>query len=246
MVSFIRYRPFDLDRNPAPPQRTLNQTHYWYSASLSSSLCYLTPTQSPWDFQGWSWSMKFHRCDYRGSHCSSRTLSTLDTVVWQPRQHSQKPSTRRSFLGSGGLQTSCPCRGGLCWSACAETNFKQILEDSRQRVSLAERNRSVLNAVEDAILGVDLDGNISFANPSASKLLKIPATDILVLNVKELLPADMPSTFSVRTRDLASAGPPNLLTWSMRRAELFPAEISFTSIRYKKGKRRSSGNSGYQ
>lgn len=150
-------------------------------------------------------------------------------VVWQPRQHSQKP-----------IQDIIPWVGGLLLLALvavvyaglhAQRLTKQILDDSRQRVSLAERNRSVLNAVEDAILGVDLDGNISFANPSASKLLKIPAADILVLNVKELLPAEyrQPLVSALETGQRWATQFANLVDAEGRR---FPAEISLTSIRY--------------
>lgn len=150
-------------------------------------------------------------------------------VVWQPRAHSQKP-----------IQDILPWVGGLLILALmaviyaglhAQKLMKQILEDSRQRVSLAERNRSVLNAVDDAILGIDLNGTVTFANPSASKLLLLTSDDILTLEIKDLLPLEYsgPLLTALNSGQRWSSLSSTLIDSKGRR---FPAEVSCTVIRH--------------
>lgn len=150
-------------------------------------------------------------------------------VVWQPRLHSQKP-----------IEDVIPWVGGLLLLIMvaviyaglhAQRLLKQIWADARQRVSLAERNDSVLNAVEDTILGVDLKGNVLFANPAASALMQIEHAELLRLNLKDLLPSKcsvllMHAIASGRRWNSPSSG----LTDAKGRT--FPAEVSFTTIRH--------------
>lgn len=150
-------------------------------------------------------------------------------VVWQPLAHSQKP-----------LQDVLPWVGGLLILALmaviyagfhAQKLMKQILADSRQRVSLAERNRSVLNAVDDAILGIDLHGTVTFANPSASKLLLLTSDDILSREIKDLLPLEYsgPLLAALNSGKRWSSLSSILIDSKGRR---FPAEVSCTAIRH--------------
>lgn len=151
-------------------------------------------------------------------------------VVWQPRAHTQKP-----------IQDILPWVGGLLILALlavtyaglhAQKLMKQILADSRQRVALAERNRSVLNAVEDAILGIDLSGTVTFANPSASKLLLLSSDDILSLGIKDLLPLEYsgPLLAALNSGQRWSSLSSILIDSKGRR---FPAEVSCTVIRHR-------------
>ena len=150
-------------------------------------------------------------------------------VVWQPRLHSQQP-----------IQDIIPWVGSLLLLVLgavvyaglhAQRLMKQILSDSRHRLSLAERNDSVLNAVEDTVLGVDLKGNVIFANPAASTLMQIEHVQLLTLNLRDLLPRKC----SALLMNALEAGrrwnsPSSGLTDSKGRT--FPAEVSFTTIRH--------------
>lgn len=149
-------------------------------------------------------------------------------VVWQPRMHAQKP-----------LEEITPWVGALLILILAAVVYAglhaqklmtQILADARQRVLLAERNDSVLNAVEDTILGVDSKGHVIFANPAASSLFGTEHSDLLSQNLTQLLP---PKCCTLLMKALESghrwSSPSSGLTDSRGRS--FPAEVSFTAIR---------------
>lgn len=149
-------------------------------------------------------------------------------VVWQPRMYSQKP-----------LQEITPWVGALLLLILAAVAYaglhaqklmRQILSDSRQKVMLAERNDSVLNAVEDTILGIDAKGNVIFANPAASSLMGMKQADLLSLNLTNLLPEKCSSLLmSALKSGHRWNSPSSGLTDSNGRT--FPAEVSFTTIR---------------
>lgn len=72
-----------------------------------------------------------------------------------------------------------------------KTAMLNLLEDLEEEknvaLRLSARNKSLLQGIGDGLLVVDNEGLVELANQSAEKLLKIPATEILHKNWREIL-----------------------------------------------------------
>jgi len=66
------------------------------------------------------------------------------------------------------------------------------IESRRAEAALAEmrqRNELILGAAADGIFGVDGDGNVTFANPAATRLLGLPLSEMIGRHAEDLLRA---------------------------------------------------------
>lgn len=57
-------------------------------------------------------------------------------------------------------------------------------------IRLKETNELLLKSVGEALIGVDVSGNITFANPAASEVFNVPADNLLQQNISSLLAYD--------------------------------------------------------
>lgn len=108
---------------------------------------------------------------------------------------------------------------------------REILSESRLRESLAVRNRSILDAADDGIIGIDKQGRISFVNPASTQILQQAADAMLGKNLHEVF---HPQSDSWYQEALASgeswSSPSEVLSDSA--GKMFPAEISMTLVRH--------------
>ena len=73
---------------------------------------------------------------------------------------------------------------GIAISARDITAWKEMAEGQRL---LARRNKDILRAVGEGILGLNLEGRITFANPSSAAMLQRTEEELLGLKVHDLL-----------------------------------------------------------
>ena len=68
-----------------------------------------------------------------------------------------------------------------------EAQQKSLRETSADLAILEERSRLILNSVKDGIVGLDHQGNISFANPAASEMLGYAPESFIGQNMHQLV-----------------------------------------------------------
>lgn len=65
---------------------------------------------------------------------------------------------------------------------------QRVLENYRQEQEKAEQLRAILSSAQEGILAVDKNGQITVFNPAASKILGLPASDVLGRRAEEAIP----------------------------------------------------------
>lgn len=108
---------------------------------------------------------------------------------------------------------------------------REILAESRLRQMLAVRNRSILDAADDGIIGIDRQSRIIFVNPAAMQILRQPESALFGLDLHQVL---LPQTADVLQSALANGE-----SWSSASemlcdsaGRMFPAELSITMVRH--------------
>jgi two-component system sensor kinase FixL len=121
--------------------------------------------------------------------------------------------------------------------------FGQVVRDLSDRLR-AEDLLAVLDAVPDAILGVDGDGRVLFVNRPAARLFGYPAADLVGRPVELLVPVDLGARHAPAL-DLTAAGAGaarvaegvRLRVEARRRdGARFPAEVTLSSVSTPRGR----------
>lgn len=113
----------------------------------------------------------------------------------------------------------------------AQRLTREILAESHLRQLLAVHNRSILDAADDGIIGIDRHSQVSFVNPAAKQILRLTESAPYTLELRRVL---QPQAFNSLQDALASgnawSSPTEVLTDSTGRT--FPAELSITLVRH--------------
>ncbi len=108
---------------------------------------------------------------------------------------------------------------------------REILAESRLRQLLAVRNRSILDAADDGIIGIDRHSRVIFINPAAMHILRQPESALFGLELHQVLhPQTVNALQDALARGEAWSSPTEILTDSAGR--MFPAELSITMVRH--------------
>ena len=111
-------------------------------------------------------------------------------------------------------------------------------EAERELERAVEQNELLLDSVAEGILGVDLDGCVTFANPAAAELVGIGEEAIIGRSVDEILPRTMPDGEELHFEDSPGGltladGVTRRFERHIRRADgtAFPADVVVAAIR---------------
>lgn len=108
---------------------------------------------------------------------------------------------------------------------------REILAESRLRELLAVRNRSILDAADDGIIGIDRHSRVIFANPAALQILRLSEFAVSGVALHQVLhPQIVKSLQHALAIGEAWSSPSELLSDSAGR--MFPAELSITMVRH--------------
>lgn len=108
---------------------------------------------------------------------------------------------------------------------------REILAESRLRQQLAVRNRSILDAADDGIIGIDRASRIIFVNPAAMHMLRQSDSALLGLDLDQvLLPHTVNALQAALMHGEAWSSTSEMLRDSAGR--MFPAELSITMVRH--------------
>lgn len=113
-----------------------------------------------------------------------------------------------------------------------------VVMDISDRVAARERFRAMLDAAPDATVGVDAGGVIAFANTRAADLLGYERTDLIGMNVDELVPDTLRLTHAAHREDYMREpvarpmGARQELHVRLASGALLPCEISLNSLEF--------------
>ncbi len=177
-VAAVRFRPEKSTSNPNPDPFAL----LLFARSLSATVLPITK-----EVMGQS-DMQLHATSGWGNVAVDLTLidgQRAGTVAWA----APRPGREMS-------DAALPWAGGLLvLVACALTYAGRrihrltvdIVTEVRHCETLAVRNRSILDAARDAIIGVDVDGRVTFVNNTAEEFIGERSQSLLGLKLDEIV-----------------------------------------------------------
>ncbi len=113
------------------------------------------------------------------------------------------------------------------------SKIQNELVNKRERANKAEKRiQHIIDMTQDAIFTIDREGNFTFASKSAEALTGYSVTDILTMNIRDILSADYRSFIYRQLKESRElAGRHLFIDVEQREGAIVPIEISFIPIK---------------
>ncbi|HET7712757.1 MAG TPA: response regulator, partial [Thermoanaerobaculia bacterium] len=120
--------------------------------------------------------------------------------------------------------------------------FVELSRHAQQVRELSRRMELILNAAADGVVGVDLDGLITFANPAAARMLGYSAPDLSGRYIHDVAHPRFPGVMTCNSQECAlfahdgSTSRPAEETFFRSDGRSFPAEYCYSTMRDETGR----------